>query len=189
MTENYIFNTCIYKHIRRNFACISSAFLKIHILSTNLDIGSFCSLYNRYNVDSRYTEYYINFLVRNERLQLFYKCYCLAWSLIHFPVSCNNFFSCHCSISFSILQGYSPYHACPLHTPVLIRYGECDPCLDSFFAYAHFSQVIIYHLLLQHPEVLFLQGTQVMHRHLLKYESSCHHIQADLQRLLNLHHR
>ena len=63
VSENYIFNACIYKHSRRNLACVSSALLEIHILSSDLDVCSFCCLDNRNNIDSRYTEYYVNFFI------------------------------------------------------------------------------------------------------------------------------
>ena len=63
VSENNIFNTCIYKHVRRNLTCVSSTLLEIHVLSSNLDVCSFCSLYNWYDIDSRYAEYYVYFFV------------------------------------------------------------------------------------------------------------------------------
>ena len=66
MSENYIFNTCIYKHIRGDLTCVSSALLKIHVLSSNLDVCSLSSLYNWYNINSRYAEYDIYVFVSYE---------------------------------------------------------------------------------------------------------------------------
>ena len=37
--------------------------IKIHILSTNLDVGAFCSLYNRDDVDGRYAENNVNVVI------------------------------------------------------------------------------------------------------------------------------
>ena len=72
MSENYIFNTCVCKHIRGDFACVSAFLLKIHILSANLDIGTLCCFYNRNNVDSRYAEYYVYFVILYQRFQSFH---------------------------------------------------------------------------------------------------------------------
>ena len=63
VSENYVFNTSVCKHVRGNLACESTFLLEVHVLSTNLDVGAFCSLNYRKNINSRYAEYYVNVIV------------------------------------------------------------------------------------------------------------------------------
>ena len=67
VSQDYIFYACIYQHSRGNLSCISTALFKVHIFSTNLDVGSFTCFYHRNDVDSWYTEYHVNFLVCYQR--------------------------------------------------------------------------------------------------------------------------
>ena len=67
MSKYYILNACIYEHSRSDLTCVSTFLLKVHVLSTNLDVCSFSCLNNRDDVDSRYAEYYVNFIVNNKR--------------------------------------------------------------------------------------------------------------------------
>ena len=95
MSQNNVFYACIYQHVRGDFSGVSTFFFEIHILSTNLDVSSFCSFYYRNDVDSRYTEYYVYFVILYQWFQSFNQFYSLTWSHVHFPVTGNNFFSSH----------------------------------------------------------------------------------------------
>ena len=58
-----VFHASVCQHSRGDFACESTFLLKIHIFSTNLDVGAFCSLYNRDDIDGRYTENNVNVVI------------------------------------------------------------------------------------------------------------------------------
>ena len=90
MSDNDIFNSGIYKHVRRNFTGISTVFFKIKIFCPNIYITSLYCINNRYNVNCRYTKYNINIIIFHQRKQFVYKCNCFTWCFIHFPVSCDN---------------------------------------------------------------------------------------------------
>ena len=62
-----VLNACIYEHSRSDLTCVSAFLLEVHVLSTNLDVRTFSCLNNRNDVDSRYAEYYVNFIVNNKR--------------------------------------------------------------------------------------------------------------------------
>ena len=63
MSDDNIFNTCIYEHCCRNLTCVSAALFKVHIFSTYFYICSLYSFYYRNNIDCRYTIYYINIII------------------------------------------------------------------------------------------------------------------------------
>ena len=63
MSKYYVLNACVYEHSRSDLACISTFLLEVHVLSTNLDVCSFCCFHNRNDVDCWYTEYNINFFI------------------------------------------------------------------------------------------------------------------------------
>ena len=71
MSQNNVFNACIYQHIRGDFTCVGTFLFEVHIFSTNLDVCSFCSFYYRNDVDSRYAKYYINFIIFYQWFQSF----------------------------------------------------------------------------------------------------------------------
>ena len=58
-----VFHASVCQHSRGDFACESTFLLKIHIFSTNLDVGAFCSLYNRDDIDGRYAENNVNVVI------------------------------------------------------------------------------------------------------------------------------
>ena len=64
VSENYVFNTSVCKHVRGNLACESTFLLEVHVLSTNLDVGAFCSpcqLQEEYRCHN--AEYYVNVII------------------------------------------------------------------------------------------------------------------------------
>ena len=63
MSKNNIFNSGIYEHCRGDFSCVCTFLFKVHVLSTNLDVCSLSSFYNRDDIDCRYAEYYVYFIV------------------------------------------------------------------------------------------------------------------------------
>ena len=67
MSENNVLHAGVYEHCRRDLSCVCSALLKVHILSAYLDVCSLYRLNDRYDVDRRYAEHYVHFLVCNER--------------------------------------------------------------------------------------------------------------------------
>ena len=62
MSKNYVFYSCISKHGRRNLSGIGSALFKIHVFSSNLDIGSLACFYYRNYINCGYAEYDIDIL-------------------------------------------------------------------------------------------------------------------------------
>ena len=63
MSQNNVFNACIYQHIRGDFTCVGTFLFEVHVLSANLDVCSFSSFYYRDNVDCRYAVNYV-YIVR-----------------------------------------------------------------------------------------------------------------------------
>ena len=66
MSKDNVLNACIYQHLSRDLTGVSTLLLEIHILSTNLNVGSLNSLYNRYDVDRRNAVYNI-YAVRSHK--------------------------------------------------------------------------------------------------------------------------
>ena len=95
MAKDDIFHTGINQHVRRDLSGVCTFLLEVHVLSTNLDVAAFDSLNNRYDIDSRYAEYYVCILGSYQRFQGLNQSNCLTRSHIHFPVACDNFLSCH----------------------------------------------------------------------------------------------
>ena len=95
MSDDNIVDAGVRKHSRRNLARIRAAFLVIHILRANFDIRSLCRFHSRNNVNCRNAEHHVRFLIRYQRSQFFYQCNRFARRLVHFPVSGDNFLSCH----------------------------------------------------------------------------------------------
>ena len=64
MSEDDIFNTCIHQHSRRDLTCVCTFFFKVHVLSCQPAMFVPLHSFNyRNDVDSRYTEYYVNIIV------------------------------------------------------------------------------------------------------------------------------
>ena len=93
--NNYVFHPCICKHSRRDFSCVSAFFFKVHVLSANLDICILvCFTTGMISIAGTQTlrqlphflpvvsEFLINLPAS-------------LWSHVHFPVSSDNFLSCH----------------------------------------------------------------------------------------------
>ena len=72
MSKDNIFNTSVYQHSRSDLACVCTFFFEVHVLCCYSNVCSFASFYNRNDVDSRNTEYYVNFVVLYEWFQSFY---------------------------------------------------------------------------------------------------------------------
>ena len=66
MTQDHIFYSGVYQHVWRNLSCVSAFFFKIHIFSAYLDIGSFYSFHYRNDINGRYAENYVYFIVCNQ---------------------------------------------------------------------------------------------------------------------------
>ena len=95
MTKDYIFYSYVSQHVRGDLSGVSTFLLKVHILCTNLDIGTFSSFHYRNDVDCRYAENYICIFCCYQRFQCVNQLYCLTRSHVHLPVSGNNFLSSH----------------------------------------------------------------------------------------------
>jgi len=50
MSDDDILYTDIGKHSRSDLSCVCTLILKVHVLSTNLNVGSLCCFHNRYNL-------------------------------------------------------------------------------------------------------------------------------------------
>ena len=67
MSDNYVFNTGIRKHIRSNLSGIGAFFFVVHILCTYCNIRSLTCLHYRDDIDSRYAEDNVRLIRSNQR--------------------------------------------------------------------------------------------------------------------------
>ena len=55
MSDYNVLNTSVYQHLCGDLTCVCPLLFEVHVLGTNLYVGSFHSLYNWYDIDCRYT--------------------------------------------------------------------------------------------------------------------------------------
>ena len=131
MTENNVFYACVCKHCRRNFACICSAFLKIHIFCTESDFCAFYCLCNGNYINRRNAEHNVYLVCINKRHKHFRKCNSLRGCLIHFPVSCYYFFT-HGIIPSIIYRQLRLHREAPCLQGIQEKHRRLSKCGSSY---------------------------------------------------------
>ena len=98
VTEDAVLRSGGFNHLGAHFACESTFLFVSAVFGSHFDRRTFQHLCHCCQMDKRRADNDSAFRVLYVFFQLCSQCYTFLQGLVHFPVACNHFDSCHCCI-------------------------------------------------------------------------------------------